>query len=125
MKTLFIIPLVLMSLVSSPSWGLSMDDLVERDGLYYKKFTDVPFIVEIDDTTHVWFEVRNVDNDEYLETILDKAEDKLEIFDVLDDYDWRLSSPDSPVPANYFVDHTIEVIDLNPIDLDPSAPEML
>ena len=63
MKTLFIIPLVLMSLVSSPSWGLSMDDLVERDGLYYRKFTDVPFIVEIDDTTHVWFEVRNVDNE--------------------------------------------------------------
>lgn len=63
MKTLFIIPLVLMSLVSSPSWGLSMDDLVERDGLYYKKFTDVPVIVEIDDTTHVWFEVRNVDNE--------------------------------------------------------------
>ena len=24
-----------------------MDDLVERDGLYYKKFTDVPFTGEI------------------------------------------------------------------------------
>ena len=33
MKFLFIIPLVLMSLVSSPSWGLSMDDLVHREGL--------------------------------------------------------------------------------------------
>ena len=74
-----------------PSWGLSMDDLVERDGLSHKKFTDVPLIVDIDDAKHVWFEVRNVDNDEYLETILYKAEDKSEIFDVLDGYDWRPS----------------------------------
>ena len=28
-----------------------MDDLVERDGLYYKKFTDVPFTGEITDKT--------------------------------------------------------------------------
>ena len=47
MKTLFIIPLVLMSLVPFPSWGSTMDDLVERDDLYYKKFTDVPFTGEI------------------------------------------------------------------------------
>lgn len=51
MKTLFIIPMVLMSLVSSPSWGLTMDDLVERDGLYYQKFIDVPFTGEIDEET--------------------------------------------------------------------------
>ena len=38
-----------MSLVSFPSWGLSMDDLVEREGLYYQKFTDVPFTGEIDE----------------------------------------------------------------------------
>ena len=49
MRTLFIIPLVLMSLVSFPSWGLTMDDLVQRDDLYYKKFTDVPFTGEIDE----------------------------------------------------------------------------
>ena len=48
MRTLFIIPLVLMSLVSFPSWGLTMDDLVYRDGFYYKKFSDVPFTGEID-----------------------------------------------------------------------------
>ncbi len=47
MKTHFIIPLVLLSLVSSPSWGLSMDDLVQREGVYYQKFTDVPFTGEI------------------------------------------------------------------------------
>ena len=35
MKTLLIIPLVLMSLVSFPNWGLTMDDLVKRDGLWY------------------------------------------------------------------------------------------
>lgn len=87
-------------------------------------------LIDLDDATHVWFEVRNVDNDEHLETILYKAEDKSEIFGVLDDYDWRSSSPDSPVLANYFVDNTIEVIDLDPFDLDPFdldplAPEML
>ena len=49
MKTLFIIPLVLMSLVSFPSWSetLTMDELVERNDLYYKKFTNVPFTGEI------------------------------------------------------------------------------
>jgi antitoxin component YwqK of YwqJK toxin-antitoxin module len=41
--------LLFITLLSSPSWseGLSMDDLVERNGLYYKKFTDVPFTGEI------------------------------------------------------------------------------
>ena len=29
----------------------TIDDLVERDGLYYKKFTDVPFTGEISDKT--------------------------------------------------------------------------
>ena len=48
MRTLFIIPLVLMSLLSFPSWGLTMDDLVQREGLYYKKFTDVPFTGEVE-----------------------------------------------------------------------------
>ena len=45
MKSLFIIPLVLMSLVSSPSWALSIDDLVgnDADGLAYQKFTSTPF----------------------------------------------------------------------------------
>ena len=48
MRTLFIIPLVLMSLVSFPSWGLTMDDLVKRDGLWYEKFTATPFTGEIE-----------------------------------------------------------------------------
>ena len=49
MRTLFIIPLVLMSLVSFPSWGLDIDDLVMRAGLYYKKFTATPFTGEVDE----------------------------------------------------------------------------
>ena len=48
MRTLFIIPLVLMSLVSFPSWGLAWDEFVQRDGLFYKKSTDIPFTEEID-----------------------------------------------------------------------------
>ena len=48
MSALFIIPLVLMSLVSSPSWGETRDDLVIRAGLYYKKFTATPFTGELE-----------------------------------------------------------------------------
>ena len=48
-KITSIILILFLSLLSSPSWSetLTMDDLVERDGLYYKKFTDVPFIGEV------------------------------------------------------------------------------
>ena len=53
MRSLFIIPLVLMSLLSFPSWGLTMDDLVKRGGrtagLWYEKFTDTPFTGEVDE----------------------------------------------------------------------------
>ena len=48
MRTLFIVPLVLMSLVSFPCWGLTIDDLVIRAGLYYKKFTATPFTGEVE-----------------------------------------------------------------------------
>ena len=41
MKTL--ITILFLSLLSSPSWSETFDDLVERDGLYYKKFSEVPF----------------------------------------------------------------------------------
>ena len=49
MKSLFVIPLVLMSLVSSPSWALSTNDLVIRAGLFYEKFTATPFTGEVDE----------------------------------------------------------------------------
>jgi antitoxin component YwqK of YwqJK toxin-antitoxin module len=41
--------LIILLLLSAPSFAESMDDLVRRDGLYYKKFTDVPFTGKIDE----------------------------------------------------------------------------
>ena len=40
-KTLLTI--LVISLLSSPSWSVTYDDLVYRDGHFYEKFTDVPF----------------------------------------------------------------------------------
>ena len=42
MKTLFTIPLVLISLMSFPSLGLAIDDLVGRDGLFCQKSCKTP-----------------------------------------------------------------------------------
>ena len=42
-----LIPFILMSLVALPSWGETMDDLVERDGIYYKRFSDEPFTGQV------------------------------------------------------------------------------
>ena len=42
-KILFLIPFILFSLFSLPSLSETFDDLVIRDGLYYKKFSQVPF----------------------------------------------------------------------------------
>ena len=44
-KTLFTI--LFISLLSSPSWSVTLGDLVERNDLYYEKFTDVPFSGEV------------------------------------------------------------------------------
>lgn len=40
-----LITILFISLLSSPSWSktLTIDDLVKREDLYYKKFTDIPF----------------------------------------------------------------------------------
>ena len=40
-KTL--ITILFISLLSSPSWSVTIRDLVKRDDLYYEKFTDVPY----------------------------------------------------------------------------------
>ena len=40
-KTLLTI--LVISLLSSPSWSQTMDDLVQREGIFYQKFTNVPF----------------------------------------------------------------------------------
>ena len=49
MRNIFIITILLLPLFSSPSWSetLTLEDLVLRNNLYYKKFTDVPFTGEI------------------------------------------------------------------------------
>ena len=47
-KTLITFFTVLFCLTSSVSWSFEYKDLVERDGIYYKKFTDVPFTGKID-----------------------------------------------------------------------------
>ena len=39
---------VLLCLSASIVWGETMDDLVKRDGLYFKKFTEVPFTGKIE-----------------------------------------------------------------------------
>jgi hypothetical protein len=44
-KTLLTI--LFISLLSSPSWSAAIDDLVERNDLYYEKFTNVPFTAKI------------------------------------------------------------------------------
>ena len=44
-KTLLTI--LVISLLSSPSWSATIDDLVKREGLWYEKFTDVPFTGEV------------------------------------------------------------------------------
>ena len=48
-KLTAIILIFFLSLLSSPSWSetLTMDDLVKRNDLFYKKFTDVPFTGKI------------------------------------------------------------------------------
>ena len=42
-----LITILFISLLSSPSWSVTLGDLVERDGLYYEKFTDIPFTGEV------------------------------------------------------------------------------
>ena len=46
-KTLITFFTVLFCLTSSVGWSLEFKDLVYRDGLYYKKFTEVPFTGQI------------------------------------------------------------------------------
>ena len=42
LNKLFLIPFILFSLISSlPAWSETWDDLVEREGLYYEKFSPV------------------------------------------------------------------------------------
>ena len=49
MKNLFPITLVLMSFIASPIWSEAMDDLVEQNGIIYKKFSQGPFTGQVDE----------------------------------------------------------------------------
>jgi len=42
-----LVDILFISLLSSPSWSAALGDLVKREGLYYEKFTDVPFSGEV------------------------------------------------------------------------------
>ena len=43
MRILILSLVTALMFLTSPSWSETFDDLVERNGLYYKKFTEVPF----------------------------------------------------------------------------------
>ena len=47
METKFLLPILLLSLISTPCLSETMGDLVKRDGIYYKEFTKIPFTGEI------------------------------------------------------------------------------
>ena len=47
-KTLITFFMFLFCLTWSVGWSLTIDDLVKRNGVYYKKFTDVPFTGKTD-----------------------------------------------------------------------------
>ncbi len=47
MKKLFLLPILLLSLISTSCWSVDWDNLKYRDGLYYRNFTDTPFTGEV------------------------------------------------------------------------------
>jgi hypothetical protein len=47
MRKIFFVTLIF-SILSFSGWSETIEDLVERGGLYYKKFTDVPFTGDIE-----------------------------------------------------------------------------
>ena len=74
---------LLVLLFPSLALGETMDDLVERDGLFYKKFTDVPFSGTVtgprqgklkngkEEGPWVWYNEDGTVNEEYTETYKD------------------------------------------------------
>jgi hypothetical protein len=71
-------------------------------------------LIDLGDARQVWFDVRDVNDDEKPDTIRYKTEDRSKIFGVLDDYDGRAAShSDYALNADFFVDNTITVTDLD------------
>ena len=56
MKKLFLLPLLFLSLISTPCLSETMDELVKRDGIYYKKSTDTLFTGAVTGTWQGRFE---------------------------------------------------------------------
>ena len=56
MKTLLLFPLLFLSLISTPCLSETMDELVKRDGIYYKKSTDTLFTGAVTGTWQGRFE---------------------------------------------------------------------
>ena len=46
-KVVMCLTILFISLLSAPSWSETYSDLVFREGLFYQKFTDVPFTGEV------------------------------------------------------------------------------
>ena len=69
------------TLLASPSWSETKDDLVERDGLYYKNFSNVPFDGKINKTSkiNVWYTDKSV-TELSITTLLDGKVTKEQIF---------------------------------------------
>ena len=59
-----LLTILFISLLSSPSWSdtVSWNDLVERDELYYKKFSDVPFTGKVSGRTNSRFKFNYIEN---------------------------------------------------------------
>ena len=80
-------------------------------------------LIDLGDARKVWFDVQDVDGDRDMDTILYKTEDRSEIYGVLDDYNGRVTDTwNRKLDADFFVDNTIKVIDLDALDaLDAST----
>ena len=71
-------------------------------------------LIDLGDATKVWFDVQDVDGDMDLDTILYKTEDRSEIYGVLADYNGRVTDLwNRKLDADFFIDTTIEVMDLD------------
>jgi hypothetical protein len=71
-------------------------------------------LIDLGKARQVWFDVEDVDGDGENDTVLYKTANRSEIFGVLNDYDARVADPwNRLLDVDFFVDNTIEVIDLD------------
>ena len=80
---------LVISLLSFPSWSETFDDLVERNGLFYKKFTDTPFTCEISDEGNRQLKVKENYKDGEKNGVPEKSEKMVAV--VQQDFDADLS----------------------------------